>query len=179
MKAKQAMAAFRSDRTDGGREYAAATERTNGPGENKTAGTEDGGVRYSIESLDDGTKYVVLDGDLFLNSNGTEMTPSQAYKALVGQRIVLENGDTITFIKNLPNVNLYHIGIVDFDTRSVVAYDGNEAFRIELNIANLTDGSKIAYVKRYVEKADTETLEKIKRAETGWKTPLNQLSNVI
>lgn len=34
------MAAFRSDRTDGGRENAAATERTNGPGENKTAGTE-------------------------------------------------------------------------------------------------------------------------------------------
>ena len=40
VKAEQAMATFRSDRTDGGKENAAATERTNGPGENKTAGTE-------------------------------------------------------------------------------------------------------------------------------------------
>ena len=50
VKAEQAMAAFRSDRTDSGKENAAAIERTNGPGENKTAGTEDGGVqRYSAE----------------------------------------------------------------------------------------------------------------------------------
>lgn len=46
-KAEQAMAAFRSDR---GKENAAAIERTNGPGENKTAGTETGGEqRYSAE----------------------------------------------------------------------------------------------------------------------------------
>lgn len=55
-KAEQAMAPFRSERTDGGKETAAATARTNGPGENNTAGTEDGGeARYSAE---DGTQAV-------------------------------------------------------------------------------------------------------------------------
>lgn len=54
------MAAFRSDRTDSGRENAAATDRTNGPGENKTAGTEAGEVqRYSIaETLKDDLQSV-------------------------------------------------------------------------------------------------------------------------
>ena len=54
--------------------------------------------------------------------------------------------------------------------------DGNEVYRLELNIANLTDGKKVVYVKRYIEKADYETTQKIKKVETAGKTRLNQPS---
>ena len=49
-------------------------------------------------------------------------------------------------------------------------------YSLELNIANLTDGKKVVYVKRYIEKADYETAQKIKKAETAGKTRLNQPS---
>lgn len=70
----------------------------------------------------------------------------------------------------------YHYGISDFDQRQVFITDGNEVYRLELNIANLTDGKKVAYVKRYIEKADYETAQRIKKAETAGKTRLNQPS---
>lgn len=50
-------------------------------------------------------------------------------------------------------------------------------YRLELNIANLTDGKKVAYVKSYIEKADNVTAEKIKKEETAGKTRLNQPSD--
>ena len=49
-------------------------------------------------------------------------------------------------------------------------------YRLELNIANLTDGKKVVYVKRYIEKAEYETAQKVKKAETAGKTRLNQPS---
>ena len=182
-------------------------------GQKNTA--NDGGVKYSIAVLPDGVKYVVLDGNVFLNSDGTEMTPRQAYNALIGQRIVLEDGDTLTFIKKLPEVDLfkelfrkfpsysnisdikavneianknivdilsassaigknipqrhYHAGVVNFDKRSVLLFDGNTAYRLDISVANLTDGGKIAYSKDYVKQATAEEIEKIKRAETARK----------
>lgn len=177
-------------------------------------------TQFSIKATEDGTKYVKLDGNIFLKEDGTEMSPSQAYNALVGQKITLEDGDVITFIKKLPDRNVYkelfkklpgyeegidvkavsesinknivevitaseaqtrneaqrhpHIGIKDFDQREVYIADESDAYRLELCIANLTDGSKIAYVKRYIERASQEIAEKIKKAETAEQIRLNQ-----
>lgn len=183
----------------------------------------EGGEKYSIRKTEDGTKYVVLDGNLFVDKNGKPLSPKQAYNALVGQKIVLEDGDVITFVKNLPGIEMYkelfkkfpgydgsfdivainweinknildvfagssvqkrnepqrhyHYGISNFDQRQVYITDGNEVYRLELNIANLTDGKKVAYVKRYIERADNVTAEKIKKEETAGKTRLNQPSD--
>lgn len=69
-----------------------------------------------------------------------------------------------------------HIGIVDFDQRAVYLADDSDAYRLELCIANLTDGTKIAYVKRYIEKASEEIAQKIKKAETAGQTRLKRPS---
>jgi len=55
--------------------------------------------------------------------------------------------------------------------------DDSNVCRLALCIANLTDGIKIAYVKRYIEKARQEIAEKIKKAETAGQTRLNQPSD--
>lgn len=179
--------------------------------------------QYAVGETEDGTKYVKLEDNAFKNSDGTDMTPTEAFNSLVGKKLALEDGDVITFIKHLPGINVYkelfkkfpgyepgidvkavsesinknivevieasdaksrnepqkhlHIGIQDFDVRSVYITDGNNSYRVELNIANLTDGTKIAYVKKYIEKASQEIDEKIKKAETAGQTRLNQPSN--
>lgn len=194
--------------------------RENGGNRNTT---REGDLKNSVRETDDGIKYVVLDGDIFVDNNGNPLSPKKAYNALVETQIVLEDGDVITFVKNLPGIEMYkelfkkypgydgsfdivginwdinknildvvsgstvqkrnepqrhyHYGISDFDQRQVFITDGNEVYRLELNIANLTDGKKVAYVKRYVEKADNETAQKIKKAETAGKTRLNQPSD--
>ena len=198
------------------------TEAVESKAETKNT-TETDGVMYSIKETADGIKYVTLDGNIFIKNDGTEMTPREAYNALIGHKITLEDGDTITFIKKLPNIDLYkelfrklpgyepgidvkaiseninknivevitasnveirneaqrhpHIGIKDFEQRNVYLYDGNEVYKLELNIANLTDNTKIAYVKRFIEKAEVSIEDKIKKAETAGQTRLNQLSN--
>ena len=196
------------------------------PENEKTAtGTEnvrDSGERFAVGKTKEGIKYVRLEDNAFKNSDGSDMTPMEAYNSLVGKQIALEDGDVITFIKNLPGRSVYkelfkkfpgyepgidvkavsesinknivevieaseiqtrnepqkhpHIGIVDFDSRSVYLTDGTNVYRLELNIANLTDGTKIAYVKRYIENASTEIKKKIKKAETAGQTHLNQPS---
>lgn len=70
-----------------------------------------------------------------------------------------------------------HLGIVDFDQREVYIFDCIDAYRLELCIANLTDGTKIAYVKRYIEKASQLVEKEIKKAETAGQTRLNQPSD--
>lgn len=181
-----------------------------------------GGTKNSIRTTEDGIKYVKLDGNIFLRPDGTEMSQSEAYTALVGKRITLEDGDTITFIKNLPGRSVYnelfkklpgydpgidvkavsqavnknivevitassvqtrnepqrhpHVGIVDFDQREVYLADDQNSYRLELCIANLTDGTKIAYVKRFVANTSTEIAKKIKKAETAVQNRLNQPS---
>ena len=200
-------------------ENAQKTSLTNMNQENMKVSGRD----YAVGKTKDGIKYVKLEDNAFKNSDGTDMTPMQAYNSLVGKKIALEDGDVITFIKKLPGRNIYkelfkklpgyepgidvkavseninknivevieasdaqsrnepqkhlHIGITDFDTRSVYITDGNNSYRVELNIANLTDGTKIACVKRYIENASREINEKIKKAETAGQTRLNQPSN--
>ena len=70
----------------------------------------------------------------------------------------------------------YHYGVDSFDQRQVYVTDGNDVYRLELNVANLSGGQKVAYVKRIIEKAGAEVSEKIKKAETAGKTRLNQPS---
>ena len=196
--------------------------------EEESAGNEGGttdNIQYSINTTESGLKYVKLDGNIFLREDGTEMSQSEAYNQLVGKEITLEDGDTITFVKNLPGRSVYnelfkklpgyepgidvkavsqsinrnivetimassvqnrnepqrhnHPGIVDFDQREVYLVDDNSAYRLELCIANLTDGKKIAYVKRYIEKANTEIEQEIKKAETAVQNRLNQPSKGI
>ena len=64
---------------------------------------ESNDIRYSVRELDDGTQYVKLDGNIFLNEDGTEMTPREAYNSLVGKTITFQDGDTATFVKRLPH----------------------------------------------------------------------------
>lgn len=44
---------------------------------------------------------------VILKPDGSEMNPIEAYNALIGQKITMEDGDTITFIKKLPGRNVY------------------------------------------------------------------------
>ena len=211
---KEIMGIYTSALVDAGESF-----RENGG--NKKA-TREGDVKNSVRETDEGIKYVVLDGNLFVDKNGKPLSPKQAYNSLVGQIITLDDGDVITFVKNIPGIEMYkelfkkypgydgsfdivginwdinknildvvsgsmvqkrnepqrhyHYGISDFDQRQVFITDGNEVYRLELNIANLTDGKKVVYVKRYIEKADYETAQKVKKAETAGKTRLNQPS---
>ena len=198
-----------------------ANQTRGAPEQKNTA--ESGEGKNSIEITEDGIRYVKLDGNIFLNPDGTEMSPVEAYNAIVGTTITLEDGDVIKFIKNLPKLSVYrelfhklpgyeagidvkaisksinknivdvvkgstaqtrneppihfHIGIKDFDRREVYILDDNQTYRFELCVANLTDGAKIAYVKRYIEKASAEIDKKIKKAETAKQSRLNQPSN--
>lgn len=181
-------------------------------------------TQLSVSATEDGTKYVKLDGNIFLKEDGSEMSPTEAYNALVDKPITLEDGDVINFVKKLPNIRLYHElfkkypghdgsvdmkslnqainknivdvfavsvatkrneapkhdheGIVDFDLREVYIADDSNAYRLELYVANLINGNKVAYVKRYVERASQEIAEKIKKAEMVRQTHLNQPSKV-
>ena len=181
-------------------------------------------MKHSVRTTEDGTKYVVLDGNIFVDGNGKALSPKQAYNALVGQEITLEDGDTITFVRRLAHKEMYkelfkkhpgydgtfdiiavnweinknivdvfagssiqernqeqkhyHYGVQDFDQRQVYVTDGNEVFRLELNIANLTDGKKVAYVKRFIERAPTEISEKIMKANEAGKTRQHQPSDI-
>ena len=189
-------------------------------GEDLAKKNEIGTAKYSISTTEDGIKYVRLDGNIFLKSDGSEMSPREAYNSLIGQKITLEDGDTITFVKKIPNIDLYkelfkkfpgydegldvkaisetinknmvevvtasnietrnepqiheHVGVKDFDIREVYITDGNEVYKLKLSIANLTDNTKIGYAKRYISRANEEISEKIKKAETRGKTPVNQ-----
>ena len=185
--------------------------------------TREGGTKNSIRTTEDGIKYVVLDGNIFVDSSGKPLSPRKAYEAIVGQQITLEDGDTITFVRRLPGRDMYkelfkkypgydgsfdiiaineninknilevfsassiqirnekkknvHYNVDDFDQRDVYVTDENEVFRLELNIANLTDGTKVGYVKRFIERAPAEISEKIRKANEAGKTRKHQPSD--
>lgn len=80
-------------------------------------------------------------------------------------------------MRNAPQQH-FHYGVTDFDQRQVFITDGNEAYRLELNIANLNDSRKVAFVKRFIENASPDISEKIKKAETARKHRLNQPSDI-
>lgn len=50
--------------------------------------------------------------------------------------------------------------------------------KLDFWIANLPDGKKIAYVKKYIDKAESTIKNEIKKAETAGEHRLNQPSNV-
>ena len=79
---------------------------------------------------------------------------------------------------NTPDVNNRHAkqGVVDFDSRTVKFYDGEKAYTIDFSIANLQDGKKVAYAKRFYG-YDAELTKKIQTAESrSKKSPFNQRS---
>ena len=181
---------------------------------------------FSFNTLSDGTEYVKLDGNIFLKSNGTEMTPREAYREITGMSITLSDGDVVTFVdtlpgnknmynelikrwpafdngidirtlndevnrniiealtyssakrKNVPDVDNKHAknGITHFDTRTVTVADDNGAYTLDLSIAKLTDGSKVAYAKKNVA-IDNATWAKIKKAASRSTSPFKQPSD--
>ncbi|MCQ2770604.1 MAG: hypothetical protein MJ236_02260, partial [Clostridia bacterium] len=70
--------------------------------------TESDDIRYSIKELQDGTKYVKLDGNLFVDENGNQLTQLEAYNRLVGKTITTVDGDHILLVKKLANKNIYN-----------------------------------------------------------------------
>ena len=66
-------------------------------------------------------------------------------------------------------------GIKSFDTRTVNFYDGNKAYTVDLSIATLDNGEKVAYAKKFFE-FDEELTKKIQTSEAIGKSKLNQKS---
>ena len=171
---------------------------------------------FSIQELPDGQKYVKLDGNIFLNEDGTEMSPGQAYNKLVGTSITTEDGDVIQLVSKVDGVrirdellkkrpgysdgvdvdavsgqvnrNLVEViqaskaidrnqlqthpkpSVKDFDVREVSVADDNAAYKLLLSVANLKDGSKVAYAKKYIS-ADPALFAEIKKAESLAEVP--------
>ena len=90
---------------------------------------------------------------------------------------LLENSE---LTNTSPDFNNKHAaqGINNFDTRKVTFFDGETAYDITFSIAELEDGSKVAYAKKFLE-PNEDVLKKIKKAETSSKSPVNPLSNNI
>ena len=182
--------------------------------------TADPDVRYSLEVLDDGTKYVKLDGNLYDDGKGGTLTDRQAYDKIVNEIGFIElDGEDVYFVKRLPgnknvvdellrrrpyfeksitdrkeltekiNHNIVELlsasemipfgentpdingkhqkyNIKSFDNRTVKFADDVGAYRLDLTVANLYDGRKVAYAKKYVE-PDVNLLKKIEDKNVG------------
>ena len=74
-----------------------------------------------------------------------------------------ENANGVS--KNISDVNNRHSinQISSFDTREVFLEDANKAYRLELTVATLKNGKKVAYAKKYLER-DMKLEKKIKAA---------------
>ena len=85
----------------------------------------------------------------------------------VNRNIIELLTNSVAMSKNEPDHDNRHAmnGISTFDTRMVRIADDNGAYILKLSIAQLTDGRKIAYAKKHIEK-DDETWKKI-QAEEG------------
>ena len=190
--------------------------------ENQMENRDNNGVKHSLQTLPDGTKYVLLDGNIFLREDGTEMTPREAYRWLVNnkQQIRTEDGEIIDFATGLPNIstmaelfkaypfvrgfqtdkkalntllnkNIIEVfefsrglsreiedrsarhnkmGIKTFDTRHLIVSDGANAYDLELTVANLKDGRKIAYKKTFIS-LNKDVTEQIQKAPTRVPNP--------
>lgn len=76
------------------------------PSERFNEGKSD--IRYSLRTLSDGTEYVYLDGNIFTKKDGTEMSPQDAYRKIVGKKLKLHDGSVIRFVEYLPgNKEMY------------------------------------------------------------------------
>jgi ribosomal protein L4 len=77
---------------------------------------------------------------------------------------------------NVPDANGKHSkqGIDSFDTRTVNFYDGNKSYTIDFSIANLSNGEKVAYAKKFFG-LNEDLTKKIQASETmGEKSQLDQ-----
>ncbi len=106
----------------------------------------EGDVLHDIKETLDGIQYVVLDKNIFLDKEGKELSPKQAYNALIGQKIILEDGDIITFVKRLP-------GRKDMYNELFRRYP---AFKDEINIKAINE----AINKNIVEVIETSKITK-------------------
>ena len=68
--------------------------------------TEDGGVKYSLESVD-GTDYVRAEKNIFVKEDGTVATEREVFNSLVGKTIHLADGD-VKIVKRLPDMAMYN-----------------------------------------------------------------------
>lgn len=167
-------------------------------------------IRYSVRTLSDGTEYVYLDGNIFLREDGTEMSPTEAYRTLVDKKVSFPDGiilvnylpgdknmynelfkngtknvrgadirvmngkinrnfeeilmNSSVSARNIPDKDERHKEnkIESFDKRTVLIADDNCAYKLNLSIANLTDGRKVAYAKSglFAKKAIWEKIKK-------------------
>lgn len=79
---------------------------------------------------------------------------------------------------NVPDKDNRHAkqGVVDFDTRTVKFYDGEKAYTIDFSIANLQDGKKVAYAKKFFG-LDAELTKKYRLPKVG--ANLHSISNLF
>ena len=179
-------------------------------------------TNYLKKTTNNGIKYTELDGKLFRNNDGTVKTPREAYKALVGQTLKLDDGtqvkiidklenivqpkkpkkmynelskrlprasgitdlsqikdinnkingnldeaiETSDYIRTKPDVNQRHkeYNVKKFDTREVNIYDPDtqQAYTLELSIAELNNGEKVGYAKKLLKTNNTlkQTIKK-------------------
>ncbi len=96
----------------------------------------------------------------------------------INQNIVEAYQNSSAISKNVDDRDDKHEAyqIDTFDTRKVIIADNNAAYDLELTIANLFDGRKIAYAKRSV-KANKEIWDKIKKEAKVDKSHKSQPSN--
>lgn len=85
---------------------------------------------------------------------------------------VLEQSD---FVNNKEDVNNRHSAnqIKSFDTREARIYDGDQAYRLTLSIAELNNGDKIGYAKKFIT-PDEGLTRKIKK-----EAPLSSTTNKV
>jgi len=91
---------------------------------------------------------------------------------------LLENSDNIS--PNEPDYNGRHQKqkINSFDTRKVSFFDGNKAYDLDLSIAQLNDGTYIAYAKKNL-KPNNNLLNEIKKERSMSKSQLTSAGNNI
>lgn len=108
-------------------------------------------------------------GELFRKLPGNQITFDEMknLRSKINNNFIEVLGDSkyiTTNPDNKPNHKNY--GIVDFDLRDVNIFDGDNAYKLRLAIANLKNGKKVAYAKQYLFGPDKVLTEKIKK-ETG------------
>ncbi len=139
-----------------------------------------------------GKQISLEDGDVITFVK--KLPSTDVYKELFKKRPAYEDGIDVDAVSETINKNIVetvtasearvrneaqrhpHKGVADFDQRTVYLADDSNAYKLELSIANLTDGTKVAYVKRYIGKAEQGIADEIKKAETTGQTRLNRLS---
>lgn len=88
---------------------------------------------------------------------------------------ILEQSD---FINNKADVDNRHKDndIISFDTREARIYDGNQAYKLTLSIAELSNGEKVGYAKKFL-RPDNQLTQEIKKEVSTSSTSKNGRSS--